>query len=103
MYDRGSLGEVAFRYARWLRDTGQWQAMDLFSWVIHPAVGRLAGLGKTRVTDLTPAIVKRALLVAAQDRIDPELAAGAWADFSDFLDAEGIPHGPLLPDHPPRS
>lgn len=103
MYERGSLGEIAFRYARWLRDTGQWEAMDLFTWVIHPAVGRLAGRGKTRVSDLTPAVVERTLLVAAQERIAPELAAGAWADFGDFLDAEGIPHASLLPTHPPTT
>lgn len=92
MHDRGSLCEVAFRYARWLRETGQWEAMDLFTFVIHPAVGRLAGEGKTRVSDITPDVVWRTLVVAAQDRIDPDLAAGAWVDFAAFLDAEGIAH-----------
>ncbi len=101
MHEPGSLSEVAFRYARWLRETSQWEAMEFFTWVIHPAVGRLAGRGKTRVADLTPAIVKRSLLVAAQDRLDPELAAGAWADFAAFLDAEGIAHNlPPLEDQP---
>ncbi len=101
MHEPGSLCDVAFRYARWLRETGQWEAMELFTWVIHPAVGRLAGRGKTCVADLTPAVVKRTLLVAARGRIDPDLAVGAWIDFADFLDAEGIPHGPFLPDHRP--
>ncbi len=101
MHEPGSLSEVAFRYARWLRETGQWEAMELFTWVIHPAVGRLAGRGKTRVADLTPVVVKRSLLVAAQDRLDPELAAGAWADFADFLDAEGIAHNLPLLEHQP--
>lgn len=101
MHKPGSLSEVAFRYARWLRETGQWEAMELFTWVIHPAVGRLAGRGKTRVADLTPVVVKRSLLVAAQDRLDPELAAGAWADFADFLDDEGIAHNLPLLEHQP--
>lgn len=92
MHDRGSLCEVAFRYARWLRETGQWEAMDLFTGVIHPAVGRLAGDGKSEVTDITPDVIRRTLAVAERDRIDPELAAGAWDDFAAFLDAEGIAH-----------
>ena len=98
MFKPGSLADIAFRYARWLRETGQWEAMELFTWVIHPVVGRLAGSDKGLVTDLTPDMVRRSLLVAAQDRVDPVLAAGAWSDFADFLDAEGIPHGPLRPD-----
>lgn len=92
MHDRGSLSEVAFRYARWLRETEQWEAMDLFAAVIHPAVGRLAGDGLTRPTDITPEVKQRTLLMAAWDRIDPELVDGAWEDFADFLDVEGIPH-----------
>ena len=98
MLDPNSLSGVAFRYARWLRETDQWDAMDLFSFVIHPAVGRMAGLGRTRVTDLTPAMVRRALLLAAQDSIDPILAQGAWEDFVAFLDFEGIDHRPDLLD-----
>lgn len=90
MHGRGSLCEVAFRYARWLRETGQWEAMDLFAAVIHPAVGRLAGDGRTRVTDITPEVVRRTLLMAEWDRIDPGLAAGAWADFAAFLKVEGL-------------
>lgn len=98
MLDPNSLAGVAFRYARWLRETEQWDAMMLFSFVIHPAIGRMAGVGKTRVTDLTPAMVRRALLLAAQDRIDPDLAHGAWEDFLQFLDIEGIDHRPDLLD-----
>jgi hypothetical protein len=98
MHEPESLLGIAFRYARWLRETDQWEAMDLFTWVIHPAIGRLAGMGKTRISDLTPAIVNRTILVAIQDRIDPELALGAWSDFLDFLDVEGVPHPPRLLD-----
>ena len=96
MLEPDSLCDVAFRYARWLRETGQWDAMDLFTWVIHPAIGALAGRGKTKVGDIDCALVTRSLRVAVQDRIDPALAAGAWADFIDYLEAEGLPHGPLL-------
>ena len=96
MLDQTSLAGVAFRYARWLRETEQWDAMELFSFVIHPAIGRLAGLGRTRVTDLTPAMVGRALTIATQDRIEHELAYGAWEDFLAFLAAEGIDHRPDL-------
>lgn len=92
MLDPNSLSGVAFRYARWLRETDQWDAMDLFSYVIHPAVGRMAGMGRTKVVDLTPAMVRRALLIAAQDRIDPILAQGAWEDFVAYLEFEGIEH-----------
>ncbi len=98
MLDPDSLVGVAFRYARWLRETEQWDAMDLFSFVIHPALGRMAGMGRTRVTDLTPAMVRRALLVAAQDHIDPTLAQGAWEDFLAYLASEGIDHRPDLLD-----
>jgi hypothetical protein len=98
MLDPNSLGGVAFRYARWLRETDQWDAMDLFSFVIHPAVGRMAGMGRTRPTDLTPSMVRRALLMAAQDEIDPTLAIGAWEDFLAFLDVEGIDYRPDLLD-----
>ena len=98
MLDPTSLAGVAFRYARWLRETEQWDAMMLFSFVIHPAIGRMAGMGKTRVTDLTPAMVRRALTVARQDNIDPDLAYGAWEDFLQFLDIEGIDHRPDLLD-----
>lgn len=90
MLDQNSLAGVAFRYARWLRETEQWDAMELFSFVIHPAIGLVAGLGRTRVTDLTPAMVRRALIIAGQDRIDRELAYGAWEDFLAFLASEGI-------------
>ena len=96
-----SLMSIAFRYARWLRETDQWAAMDLFSAIIHPALGRLAGMGKTRVTDLTPAIVRRTLLVARQDRIDDENARGAWIDFFDYLDAEGMAYPAALLDQVP--
>lgn len=98
MHDPNSLMGVAFRYARWLRETEQWEAMELFTFVIHPAIGRLAGMGKTRIADLTPAIVDRTLAVAAQDRIDRTLALGSWSDFLDFLDVEGVPHNPNLLD-----
>jgi hypothetical protein len=98
MLDPNSLSGVAFRYARWLRETDQWDAMDLFSFVIHPAVGRMAGLGRTRAIDLTPAMVRRALLIATQDRIDHTLALGAWEDFLAFLDFEGIDRRPDLLD-----
>lgn len=98
MHDPQSLMGIAFRYARWLRETEQWEAMHLFTFVIHPALGRLAGMGKTSVGDITPAIVERTMLVAAQDRIAPELALGAWSDFLDFLDVEGVPHHPRLLD-----
>lgn len=98
MLDQDSLAGVAFRYARWLRETEQWDAMDLFSFVIHPAIGRLAGMGRTQVADLTPAIVRRALLIAAQDRIEPSHALGAWEDFLAYLAAEGIHHRPDLLD-----
>lgn len=96
MHTPGSFCDVAFRYAVWLRETRQWDAMDLFTWVIHPAVGMLAGRNKTHITDLDATIVRRAIRVAIQDGIEPELAAGAWLDFIAFLDAEGIAHGPLL-------
>lgn len=96
MHESGSLCDVAFRYARWLRETDQWDAMLLFSIVIHPAVGTLAGQGKTRVTDLNQRLVHRTLRVAAQDRVPPDLAIGAWLDFIAYLDAEEIAHGPLL-------
>ncbi len=98
MHDPNSLMGVSFRYARWLRETEQWEAMELFTFVIHPAIGRLAGMGKTRIADLTPAIVDRTLAVAAQDRIDRVLALGSWSDFLDFLDVEGVPHNPNLLD-----
>jgi hypothetical protein len=98
MLDPNSLGGVAFRYARWLRETDQWDAMYLFSFVIHPAIGRMAGMGRTRVTDLTPAMVRRALLIASQDQIDPILALGAWEDFLAYLDFEGIAYRPDLLD-----
>ena len=98
MHQPGSLCDVAFRYARWLRETGQWEAMELFSFVVHPAVGALAGRGKTRVLDLHRSHVRRALAVALQDGIDPDLAHGAWEDFVAYLDAEGIAHRPLLDD-----
>ena len=98
MHDPNSLMGVAFRYARWLRETEQWDAMEFFTFVIHPALGRLAGMGKTRIADLTPAIVDRTLAVAAQDRIDRVLALGSWSDFLDFLDVEGVPHNPNLLD-----
>lgn len=102
MHGRESLFDIAFRYARWLRETDQWEAMDLFSAVIHPAVGRLAGEGRIRVTDLTPAVLTRTILVATQRGVDYELAAGAWSDFFAFLDVEGIPRNPLPPDLFPR-
>lgn len=92
----GSLCDVAFRYARWLRETGQWEAMDLFTWVIHPVIGTLAGREQTSLIELDRDLVQRSLRVATQDRIDPDLALGAWADFVAFLDAEGIEHGPFL-------
>ena len=98
MHEPGSLCDIAFRYARWLRETGQWEAMELFTFVIHPAVGALAGRGKTRVTDLHRAQVRRALAVAIQDGIDADLALGAWEDFAAFLDAEGIEHRLRLDD-----
>lgn len=98
MLNPDSLLGISFRYARWLRDTDQWEAMELFSFVIHPALGRLAGMNKTKMIDLTPAIVQRTILVAQQDRIAPQLAVGAWNDFLGFLDTEGIDHRPdLLP------
>ena len=100
MLPPGNLADVAFRYARWLRETGQWEAMELFTFVIHPAIGALAGRSKTHVLDLHRSHVRRALAVAIQDGIDPELAYGAWEDFIAFLDAEGIPHRPLLDDPP---
>ena len=92
MLDPTSLASVAFSYARWLRETEQWDAMMLFSFVIHPVIGRMAGSGRTKVADLTPAMVRRALLIASQDHIDNELAYGAWVDFLNFLDQEGIAH-----------
>ncbi|HEX5506138.1 MAG TPA: hypothetical protein VFW96_26200 [Thermomicrobiales bacterium] len=95
MFETDSLCDVAFRYARWLRETGQWDAMTLFTFVIHPAVGKLASLGQTRIADIDARLVRRTILVAIQDRIDPELAIGAWADFLAFLDAEGVAHQPL--------
>jgi hypothetical protein len=95
MFEPDSLCDVAFRYARWLRETGQWDAMDLFTTLIHPAVGALAGRGKTRIADLDARLVRRTILVALQDRVAPDLAVGAWADFLAFLDAEGVPHQPL--------
>ena len=98
MHDPNSLVGVAFRYAAWLRETEQWEAMTLFSFVIHPAIGQLAGMGKTRISDLTPAMVRRTLMVAVQDKVDVDLATGAWADFLDFLDLEGVPHHPRLLD-----
>ena len=98
MHDPNSLVGVAFRYAAWLRETEQWEAMTLFSFVIHPAIGRLAGMGKTRISDLTPSMVRRTILVARQDGIDAELAFGAWVDFLEFLDVEGVPHHPRLLD-----
>jgi hypothetical protein len=55
-------------------------------------------LGRTRVIDLTPAMVRRALLIAVQDQIDPMLALGAWEDFLAFLDIEGIDYRPDLLD-----
>lgn len=103
MHDRGSLVEVAFRYAGWLHETEQWEVLDLFAWVIHPAIGQLAGEGKTRVADLTPAVIGRALLTAAWRGVAPELATGAWSDFFDFLDVEGIAHGPLPADYVPQA
>ncbi len=99
MLNPDSLMSIAFRYARWLRETEQWEAMALFSAVIHPALGRLAGMGKSRITDLTPAIVRRTVLVAHQDRIDDENARGAWIDFFDYLDAEGVAYPVTLLDH----
>lgn len=98
MLNPDSLMSIAFRYARWLRETEQWEAMDLFSAVIHPALGRLAGMGKSRIDDLTPAIIRRTVLVARQDRIDEENALGAWLDFFDYLDAEGVAYPPILLD-----
>jgi hypothetical protein len=98
MLNPDSLMSIAFRYARWLRETEQWEAMDLFSAVIHPALGRLAGMGKIKVTDLTPAIVRRTVLIARQDRIDDENALGAWIDFCDYLDAEGVVYPTALLD-----
>lgn len=95
MFEPDSLCDVAFRYARWLRETGQWDAMDLFTTLIHPAVGALAGQGKTRIADLDARLVRRTILVAAQDRVPTDLAVGAWADFLAFLDAEGVSHQPL--------
>jgi len=100
MLPPGNLADVAFRYARWLRETGQWEAMELFTFVIHPAVGALAGRGKTRVLDLHRSHVRRALAVAVQDGIDQELAYGAWEDFVAYLDAEGVPHHLLLDPQP---
>jgi hypothetical protein len=98
MLNPDSLLSIAFRYARWLRETDQWEAMDLFSAIIHPALGRLAGMGKTRITDLTPAIIRRTLLIARQDGIDDENALGAWSDFFDYLDAEGVVYPATLLD-----
>lgn len=92
MLNPDSIMAIAFRYARWLRETEQWEAMELFSAVIHPALGRLAGMGKTRLADLTPAIVRRTILVASQDHTDADLAIGAWVDFLAYLDEEGIAH-----------
>lgn len=96
MLTPGSLCDVAFRYARWLRETGQWEAMELFTWVIHPVIGTLAGREQTSLADLDRDLVQRSLRVAARDRIDSDLALGAWVDFMAFLDAEGIEHGPFL-------
>lgn len=98
MHDPNSLMGVSFRYARWLRETEQWEAMELFSAVIHPAIGRLAGMGKTRVADLTPAIIRRTVLIVRQDRDDDENALGAWLDFFDYLDVEGVAYPPALLD-----
>lgn len=98
MQDPESLCGVAFRYARWLRETGQWDAMDLFTFVIHPAVGWLAGADRTRVADITPAIIRRTLLIAVREGLDHDLAAGAWADFVAYLDVEGVPRAPLPSD-----
>jgi hypothetical protein len=98
MHDPGSLNGIAFRYARWLRDTGQWDAMDLFTGVIHPAVGWLAGRGQASIMDISPSIIRRTVLVARRDGVDPELAIGVWSDFLEYLDIEGIPHRPLPPD-----
>ncbi len=99
MLNPDSLMSIAFRYARWLRETEQWEAMELFPVVIHPAIGRLAGMGKIKVTDLTPAIIRRTVLIARQDGIDDENALGAWIDFFDYLDAEGITYPVTLLDH----
>lgn len=98
MLNPDSLMSIAFRYARWLRETEQWEAMDLFSAVIHPALGRLAGMGKSKLADLTPAIIRRTVLIARQDRIDEENALGAWIDFFDYLDAEGVAYPTRLLD-----
>ena len=98
MLNPDSLMSIAFRYARWLRETEQWEAMDLFSAIIHPALGRLAGMGKTKITDLTPAIIRRTVLIARQDGIDDENAFGAWIDFFDYLDGEGVTYPNALLD-----
>ena len=99
MLNPDSLMSIAFRYARWLRETDQWEAMDLFSAVIHPALGQLAGMGKIKVADLTPAIIRRTVLIARRDRIDDENALGAWIDFFDYLDAEWVAYPTTLLDH----
>lgn len=81
-----SLLGVAFRYERWLRETDQWYAMELFARVIYPAIGRLAGRGKPQFSDLTPEVINRSIRLAIQDHIDPASARWAWIDFFDWND-----------------
>lgn len=95
MLQPGSLCEVAFRYARWLRETNQWDSMDLFSSIIHPVVGTLAGRPSTELGDIDAELVRRSFAVASWDRIEPGRARQAWIDFARYLEADGHDHQAL--------
>lgn len=90
MFDDDSPCGAAFKYARWLRETGQWDAMHTFSAVIHPVVGQLAGRSRTRLSDLTTAIIARSIRDAARHGITPDMAMASWGGFKDFLAAAGL-------------
>lgn len=92
MLEPGSLCEVAFRYARWLRETDQWESMDLFTAIIHPVVGALAGRPSTQLRDIDAKLVRRSIAVATWERIDAERARQAWIDFACYLETDGKDH-----------
>lgn len=105
MFDGNSLCGAAFRYARWLRETGRWDEMARFSAVIHPAVGRLAGRSRTKVTDLTPLIIAWSYHEATRHGLAENEVAAAWGSFRQYLDDLGL--NLALPDataaHLPRA
>lgn len=95
MLEPGSLCDVAFRYARWLRETDQWDSMSLFTAVIHPVVGTLAARPSTDLGDIDAYLVRRSFAVAAWDRIEPERVRQTWMEFARYLEAEGRDHQAL--------